>query len=264
MSRFATALLGLGLVVAACQPAAGGATSAPTAGTLVTPTATVAPTAAVTPGPTLPVAMSRPTDLPTDGHCEDENSSCLGVLVANTTYRTKVFKPTVTFSLPSGTWINGYDGEGDFGMESLDPAGDFVKFFRDPRATDKAVGAAIEDVAAWLETNEQLTVTPFEPVALGGLEGLVMDVTTAPGASGSSADCPVQVCVDYLRGDDPVLSDPYEWHWDWGTAGPEKVRLYLLRDGDRSMAVVVDSLDGTTFDSLIAIWDQIAATIKFG
>ena len=239
-------------------------TPAPALATPAHPAQTAVPTTAATPAPTLPIAMSRPTDLPTDGMCEDDNSSCLGVLEANTTYKTKVFEPTVTFSLPSAGWINTFDGQGDFGIESLDPPGDLVMFFRDPRSIDKSVGAAIEDVAAWLETNDQLTVTPFEPVTLGGLKGVTMDITTAPGATGSSADCPVQVCIGYLRGDDPVVNDPYQWHWDWGTAGPEKVRLYLLKDGDRSVAVVVDSLDGTTFDSLIATWEKIAATVKFG
>jgi hypothetical protein len=61
-----------------------------------------------------------------------------------------------------------------------------------------------------------------------------------------------------------VVGDPYPWDWDWGVAGTEKERLYLLDASDGTIAVVVDSLDGTTFDSLVGIWEQIVPTIRFG
>ena len=175
-------LLGLALVAAGCQPGAIATTAAPTtAPSSPLPAATAGASAAATPAATLPIALERPTNLPTDGSCEDENSSCLGVLEAGKVYTSKVFEPAVTFTMPTAGWINQFDGGGDIGLESLDPAGDAIIFFRDPRAIDKSVGEGIQDIAQWLETNDNLRVTPFEPVKLGGLSGLVMDVATADG-----------------------------------------------------------------------------------
>jgi hypothetical protein len=271
VTRSGHLLIGIAMLAVACQPSASGVTPEPTqaitqpsASAPIGTPASTAGTPASTPEPSLPVAMTRPTNLPTDGSCEDENSSCLGVLKPNTTYASKVFKPTVTFTLPTTGWINQFDGGGDIGLQSLDPAGDAVTFFRNPRSTDKSVGTTVNDLAQWLGTNEDLAVTPFMPVKLGGLSGLVMDVRLAPGLTGNDSNCPVQACVTWMHGDDPVLNDPYQWHWDWGTAGPEAARLYLLTDRDGTVAVVIDSLDGTTFDSLLATWEKIAPTIKFG
>jgi hypothetical protein len=255
----------LGLAVAGCQ---GGAAATPAvtsaAGTLAPTSAAASTAVASTPPATLPVAVPRPDNIPSDGSCEDEDSSCLGVLEPGKAYSSKVFKPTVSFKVPTSGWINQFDGAGDIGLQSLDPAGDAIMFFRNPRSVDPSVGTKVDDIAMWLATYDKLTVTPFEPVKLGGLEGLTMDIAAASGATSTGDGCPVQVCIAMLRGDDPDPKDPYQWHWDWGSAGPERMRLYLLTDPDGTVAVVVDSVDGATFDSLISTWEKIAPTIKFG
>lgn len=257
-------VLGLALIGSACQPAATITEPPPSLAAGTSAPASGVASAAATPVATLPVAVPRPTDLPTDGSCEDENVSCLGVLKANTVYRTKIFKPTVTFTMPVDGWINEYDGGGDAGLKSLDPAGDVIVFFRNPRSADASVGRGIQEIATWLEGSDELQVTPFEPAKLGGLSGLTLDLTSAPGAAGSVPGCPVQSCVALLRGDDPDLKDPYPWHWDWSNAGPERQRLYLLDAPGGTVAVFIDSIDGTSFDSLIAIWAQVAKKLQFG
>jgi hypothetical protein len=206
--------------------------------------------------------MNRPGNLPTDGSCENADSSCLGIIEANRTYTTKIFKPAITFSIPVAGWINQFDGVGDFALQELDPAGDGVFFFRDPIATDTSVGPTVDDIAGWLATYKNLAVTPATKVKLGGLSGVMMEVRTAAGAT-TDPGCPVQVCVEFLHGDDPIANDLYPWHWDWGTAGPEAQRLYLLTTSEGTMAIVVDSIDGTTYDSLIGTWEKIAPAIKF-
>jgi hypothetical protein len=265
MRRRNPGFVALALVVGACQ-AGTAATPPPSTGSAPPAAVSIAPTpsAAVdtTPTATRPVAMQRPGNLPTDGSCETEDASCLGILEANKTYTTKIFKPAITFSIPVAGWINQFDGVGDFGLIELDPAGDGVLFFRDPRATDASVGPGIDAIAAWLATDKNLAVTAATTVKLGGLSGVAMDVRTAAGAT-TDPGCRVQVCVGFLRGDDPLANDLYPWHWDWGTAGPEAQRLYLLKTADGTMAIVVDSVDGTTFESLIATWEKIAPTVKF-
>jgi hypothetical protein len=266
MHRLGLLVLAVAAMTAACESGAGTATPPPTKFAASPATATTAPTTAVTPAPTLPAALQRPTNLPTDGSCEDADSSCLGVLEAGKVYTSKVFKPAVTFTVPVAGFINQFDGVGDIGIQEIDPsAGDAVIFFNAPRSVDDAIGSKIDDIATWLETNDNLQVTPFKPVKLGGLSGLVLDVAaSAKATGGSSAVCPVQICVDVLHGDDPNPKDPYPWHWDWGVAGPERFRLYLLNGPDNPIAVVIDSVDGTTFDAIIATWEKIAPTVKFG
>ncbi|HEX3264525.1 MAG TPA: hypothetical protein VHR16_02545, partial [Candidatus Limnocylindrales bacterium] len=187
-----------------------------------------------------------------------------GVLQPKTSYSSKIFEPRVTFQVPNAGWFNEFDGHGELPLVSHDAAGDTVIFLREPRAPDDSVGASIDEIAAWLATFDQVSMTPAKAVKLGGLNGVMMDVAVAPGATAWDPQCPVRVCVPYLHGRDPVVGDAYPWDWDWGVAGPEKERLYLLDASDGTIAVVVDSLDGTTFDSLVGIWEQIVPTIRFG
>lgn len=259
------AVLLLTVLMAACQ-STGTATLAPvaTATAPSAPASTTQVTAGPTSAPTKPVTMPRVADVPLDGTCEDENVSCLGNLVPGTRYATKVFEPTISFMVQSADWVNVADTGGDFGLRSKRDIGDSITFFRDARSVDKAVGATVTDIAAWLETYDELTVTPFVPARIGGLTGVTLDIRVRPGATGTDPGCPVQVCVAMLRGDDPVPNDPYQWHWDWSTAGTEVQRLYLLGGKDTVIAIFVDSVDGLTFDALTKAFDEIKPTIAFG
>jgi hypothetical protein len=64
-----------------------------------------------------------------------------------------------------------------------------------------------------------------------------------------------------MRGTDP--SPQKTWDWDWGAATSERMQLYLLDGPTDVTAIVVDSLDGTTFDTLAAKADKILASVKF-
>jgi hypothetical protein len=260
MSSRSTAAIALGAVVfaaallSACQPAANGASGAPGATTVASPT----------PQATKPIALPRPSSVPTDGSCEDEETSCLGVLTAGHVYTTKIFEPPITFTPPTSEWVNIADHGGDFGLLSTSSPGDAILFFRDPRVADAEVGTTIPDLAASLAANPNFDVTPASSVTVGGLDGVVLDIRLASGAVNDDPGCPVQVCVRIFRGDDPNPDDPYPWHWDWGLAGPETDRLYLLTAPEGVLAVFVDSIDGETFDLMTTTFDQIAPTLSFG
>ena len=259
-----TALVLVTILVAACQ-GAGTATVAPGATATVTspPASTVAATLAPTTAPTKPVTLPRIEDLPLDGTCEDENTSCLGALEAGKVYTTTVFEPATSFAMPNGDWVNPFETGGSFGLLSKREIGDAIVFFREARAVDKSIGATVTDIATWLETNDSFTVTPFEPATIGGLTGVSMDIRLALGATNQDEGCPVQVCVPILRGDDPVLNDPYLWHWGWSSAGTEAQRLYLLDGKDTIIAIFLDSPDGLTLDALNQTFDAMKPTIAF-
>jgi hypothetical protein len=256
-------------MLSACQ-ASGGATPTTPAASLQSPSAVPASpsSVAITPRPTatpLPLAVPRPTDLPTDGTCESGHT-CLGLLSAGT-YHTKVFSPGFQFVMPTAGWENVADAGGDLGLLSIDSPGDAIFFFRQPRPANSdgapvsGVETKVDAIATWVAGNPTFTVSPVTKVSIGGLDGKRMDLAIAPGVESHQTDCPVQVCVLLFRGRDP--SSKPTWEWDWGFAGPERQRLYLLSAKDGVVAIFVDSLDGTTFDALAKAADEILATMKF-
>ena len=257
------------LLASACQ-ASGASTANPSAvaGSPSPSSSVASPAAAVTLRPTtppLPLAVPRPTDIPVDGTCEDGHT-CLGLLGLGT-HHTSVFSPGFAFSLAGPGWENLADGGGDFALLPTDTPGDGIYFFRRPRGTkpdgtlDASAGTTAEALATWLAASPAVTVTTEKKVSVGGLAGSQLDVVVAPGVVSHPSDCPVQVCVSLFRGKDPSAKPT--WQWDWGSAGPEKQRLYLLSAGDEVVLIAVDSFDGSTFDALTRAADGILRTVKF-
>jgi hypothetical protein len=191
------------------------------------------------------------------------------LLKAGTTYHTAVFKPQITFRLPSNGWQNIADEGGIFELLYIGSPGDGIFFFRNPTATTPdgkvvaGVGDSVAELASWLAKNDQLEVSAAKQVTVGGLKGLVMDVRIAADAtSAGPRDCPTRVCVAFFTATDP--SPRPVWQWDWGLAGPETNRLYLLTTSDGVVAIVVESADGTTFDPMTKAADEVLPTVKFG
>jgi len=247
----------LALVLGACQAGVSGPSSSPV------PTATSVATTEPTPTPR-PLTLPRPTDIPSDGSCE-QGHVCLGLLAAGTAYTTSVFQPQITFSVPEAGWENRVDAGGIFFLLPIAYPGDSIAFFRNPVASGvgaAGIGTGVDDLAAWLAANPLFNATPAQPVTIGGLPGLSMDIRVAAGAENQDPGCPVQVCVPFLRGKDETTQP--QWNWDWGFAGLETQRLYLLTSTEGVLAVFVDSYDGTSFDTLTATADTILATLHFG
>lgn len=256
-----------GLLVAACGSSGGATpagstsstdTAAPSAET--TPTESPPPTERPTPSPK-PIAIPRSTDLPTDGACH-EGYPCLGLLPAGS-YHTQYFIPGFGFTIASGRWENLSDEGGIFPIASMDRPDDAILFFLQPWPTRpdgvRAPGVAtnVDEITAWLTANPALEASEPKAVTIGGLIGTQIDLALAPGAENADPTCPVQVCVNVFIGRAST------WEWDWGFAGPERQRLYLLEAPDNVIAIFVDSLDGTTFDEITAAADEILATVEF-
>ena len=246
------------LALAACQPSgSGGSPSASAASS----------SSAAAPSDTPePLAVPRPTDIPTDGTCDDGHV-CLGLLAAGTTYKTKAFEPVITFTVPSTGWENLADEGTVFMLLPISAPGDAIVFFRGAKAAQAngsfaTAGDTVAGLSDWLASNQLLDVTAAKSVTIGGLSGVTMDLKIAAGAANHPGSCHVQTCVPIFKGQDLTAHPP--WHWDWESDGPEIQRLYLLTATDGVVAIFVDSLDGTTFDTLSTAADQILAGLKFG
>jgi len=209
--------------------------------------------------------MPRPVHQTVDGTCEPDHT-CLGLLKPGK-HHTEVFIPGFSFAISGPGWENIGQAGGNFALLSTTDPGDAILFFYRPRPTSadgtlvSGVKSTAADIGRWLEQNKDLSVSKAADVAIGGLKGKRWEVETAPTATARTSDCPTTTCVTFIRGTDP--SPQKTWDWDWGAATSERMQLYLL-DGPKEMtAIVVDSLDGTTFDALTAQADKILASVKF-
>ncbi len=227
------------------------------------------PRAGTTPRPAptpLPAVLARPTDLPTNGACEPERT-CLGVL-GDWTQHADVFTPHFTFTSPRGKWQNRDQSDGTLTLESIDNPGDFIAFYRLPTATNAdgspvrpSVASTAAALSAWLGSNSSLLAAANRRLTVGGLEAIETDVAVAPGNTSRPEGCPVVACVGVFKGTDPARLP--SWQWDWAIASGEKARIYLVNSPQGVFAIIVDSLDGTTFDDLTRTADGLLATLRF-
>ena len=209
--------------------------------------------------------MPRPINRTVDGTCET-GRTCLGLLKPGT-YHTQVLVPGFSFNISEAGWENIGQAGGNFALLSTTAPGDAILVFWMPRPTtaDGTLVGGIEPrvaaMGAWLEQNPHLNVSMGKDITVGGLKGRRWDVTTSPTATVRTTDCPTTACVTFMRGIDPSANRT--WEWDWGAATSERMQLYLLDAPGDLTAIVVDSLDGTTFDTLTAAADKIIASMVF-
>ena len=221
------------------------------------PTATTKPT----PRP-LPTMFERTTDAPTDGTCEDGHP-CLG-LIKPGTYHSQLFSPGFSLTMAEAGWENVAMTPGAMTLLPLDASGDQIAFFTQGKlektdgTLDLAVPQTVDGVTGWFTANRDLAVGPVTDVTVGGLHGKRMTLTTAPTSTAHyPADCPVQTCVPLWKAQGPT------WGWDWGIGSSEKQRMDVLATKDGVVLIIVDSLDGTTYDSLVKKADTILSTVTF-
>jgi hypothetical protein len=226
---------------------------------VVSAAATRAPSA---PPKERPVSVERPTDLPTDGTCIPDHQ-CLGLLPPGS-YHSENFDPAFSFSITEPGWQNLEEVPWVLPLLPVDHPGDAVMFFRGPRVSADdgrilaSVGADVPAIVAWFVANGSLSVSSPADVTVGGLAGMWFDVSVAPGASNTDPGCPVRVCQAMLAG--KAGSGQL---WGWGLAGIEKERIYLLTARNGTVAIVVDSMDGASFDDLARRASTVLATVEF-
>lgn len=201
---------------------------------------TPSPTAPPSPSPS-PIVLVRPTSALAPG-----------------TYAVTVSSGRVTFTVPSGWSVPqvGPDSS-DFRLHlDAGPADDVVNVFFNMRraakdaacteAPEPGVGSTAQALVADLTKDRNLHVSSSAPITVGGNSGYVLDLTIAPTATRT---CPfasgapsVPLIVDTIAGSGPF----------WGVGPAEKIRLVIL-DAPRetNIVVVIDSLNGASFDQLV-------------
>jgi hypothetical protein len=123
---------------------------------------------------------------PVEQHCPNpQGGTCLGRIPAGT-YTTTTFQPSITYTLPDG-WNNGEDLPGNFLLQ-LDGDPRYLGIYRNVTApfgdceerADPDVQPTVDSFSDWLTSHPGLDTTEPEPVTIGGLDGIYLDIGLDP------------------------------------------------------------------------------------
>ena len=197
--------------------------------------------------------------------------SCAGVVEPGE-HVSLEFIPPIRYVIPADTaavWDNPEDLPGTFTLHPEGPTTDAIFFFSDVRVItatcelrfDDAVGNEAADIAAWMVADPNLTASAPEPVAVGGLSGVVLDIS----ASGAyTTDCPED--QDPYPADlptVPLFAGAGSGDLVWRVGGTERMRLYLLdMPGGGNLVISIDAIAGD-FDSLMEISQPVIRSVRF-
>jgi hypothetical protein len=186
------------------------------------------------------------------------------------TYSTTSFTPPITYTVPDDGWSNGEDrvgifvllapGESMAGLEA--DTSDWIGVFRSVGAAaggcDEKVEPGVVSAQAltdWFTSQPGLVVTTPQPTSVGGLTGLMIDLSLAPGWTET---CPLPFpdvpLVNLLMGTGPSEGLGVLVEASWTT------RLYLLDFGSDNIAIyVMDHPGRFSLDD----YDAVVRTIQF-
>jgi len=133
-------------------------------------------------------------------------------------------------------------------------------------AVEPDVGRTPSAIAEWLATLPGLAVTAPAPITVGGLSGVMLDVSLAPGwtlTCPSSRGAPL-VSAFTVAGLNAGEIDFLLAERDWSLAGDERARFILLdRGNDQALLIDVEAPDEATWDSLVLEAMPIIETFEF-
>jgi hypothetical protein len=198
-----------------------------------------------------------------------EGGACRNTLKAGT-YTTDGFEPGLTYTMPAG-WQNLSDTQGEVffvapGYAPDDVHAEYIGVFTSVRAENRhcrteeeassdepGVARTPDALAAEFQARPGLVTTKPKPATLGGLSGLVMDITMKPGWDGKCFywDGPA---VQLLGGVQPS-------EFDHGIIDGLTMRLYLLKRGQSTVAVEIDDYAGGDH---LGKYSRIVDTFQFG
>lgn len=200
--------------------------------------------------PVTPVVATSAASAPTRTCPNDYGGDCLGALSAGT-YTTTSFQPTLTYTVPD-YWSNYEDLPGNFllvpdggDLDGVDAGtSDYIGIYTSVRAVDgcgaglvPGVGTSPDDIAKALRRTPGLVVTEPAPAVVGGLEGLVLDLTMEPGWTQGCEDVGSSPVVPLYKGTSP--SD-FEHAMIEGLT----MRLFLLARGAETVAIEINDVHG--------------------
>jgi hypothetical protein len=202
----------------------------------------------------------------------DEGGSCAGALEAGR-HRSAEFIPPIDYDIPADStvaWDNPEDLPGTFTLHPAGPDTDAIFFFRDVRVLtpgcnpelDEAVGHEAADIAAWITANPNLTATTPEPVTVGGLTGVLIDLSAS---DAYTTDCGDDRGGVYPSGLPivPLFAGAGSGDLTWFVGGTERMRLYVLdMPGGGNLVISIDAIAGD-FETLLEISQPVMDSIRF-
>jgi hypothetical protein len=190
---------------------------------------------------------------------------CLGPLEPGR-YTTVSFSPAISYTVPAG-WTNGEDLPGNFGLQLEDDIR-YIGIYRDANAPykceeypDPDVSQKVSDYTRWLRRHPLLRVTKPIPVSIGGLHGVAMDISKAPGTEGKGctfAEGTITGAVPFIVGG----RGPASLHHVILDEPGFKERLYLLRYKRGNVAIEIGP-EGTSLAEYLRKVTPILRSLRF-
>jgi hypothetical protein len=230
------------------------------------PIPSTAATEAPTPTPSQAgLVPPRPTDIPDDGTCEPDRQ-CLGLLEPGS-YQTEFLDPNFSFTISEPGWQNLQSSGGELDIRPLDAPGDELHFLQDPSvrtANGRAVGgigSTVDELTAFWAGRSDLVIDGMQPTAVGGLEGVELDVTLSASAPDALNGCPVEPCVMLAASLDPA--EMPSWLWELSLWRGAAKHIWVLDAGSHRVLLVATAWDGSQLDELVARFQPIVDSIQF-
>ncbi len=244
----AIVLMGFSLLGGGGSPSVGGPAASPTT------SSTSAPTPAATSTPRV-----TPTPAPT--------SAALGQLPAGT-FVTHAFPYRATYTVPAGwenpaDWDTGFvirptSATSDSGIDGWTGMAILSQADGCPDVNEPGRGHAAADFVDFLKTNPGLKTSKPTSISIGGLQGTMIDLAVAPTWTRT---CPYSEGKPYV----PLIKDNPGPGVNWGIGGKERMRMIILdAGGGNVIGILVDSIDGATFDALVAQAMPVIESMTFG
>ncbi len=216
------------------------------------PTASTGPT--TRPSPTAPpslTAQPSPTDVPSP------TNAAVGRLAPGA-HTSRAFNYPMTYTVPAG-WYNGEDYPADLalsieaipGVGVISVWGAVYVASQDAACTespDPGRGHKAADFIDLLTTHPGIVASTPAAVTIGGLKGSLVDIALAP--SWKTA-CPYSEGQPFVPYATDSMPGPPGFHWGIQGAGRARVIFLDAKDGE-TIFIVIDSVDGTTFDTIVA------------
>ena len=224
------------------------------------------------PAPRAPASPSSAAELTPD-LCQPSEPDCIGPLAPGIHSSANLITP-FTFEVPDG-WTKNLDVPGSFNLtSSAFPAGAIavipdwaiVSQRRCTLAPEPGLGRSVDDLVTWLTEHPGLITSKPVPVALGGLEGQMLDVRKDPdwrdtrgkGELGPNHPCSGRVGLFTHQG---TIDDPGYWDID----DSMRMRLLFLDAGDHHVVTVhVETSDRSSFESFVEGATPIVESLDFG
>jgi hypothetical protein len=223
------------------------------------------------PAPSSPDSPSSAAELTPD-LCQPSEPDCIGPLAPGIHSSANLITP-FAFEVPDG-WSKELDVPGSFGLTSSAFPTGYLAVIPDWQIVtqgqcsldpEPGLGRTVDDLVTWLTEHPGLITSTPAPVALGGLEGQVVEIKKNPdwkdtrgkGTVGPEHPCPGRVGLFTHEG---TIDDP--GYWDINDS--MRMRLLFLDAGNHHVVTVhIETSDREGFDDFVEAATPIVESFDF-